>query len=81
MVGQFRLYSHRKLLLEHAVVASFFSHKTVVDDIARRDAVFMLPRLHKDIYNYIYPYILQTGFLSCKEGVLLYPGTVDVPRV
>jgi hypothetical protein len=55
-VGQFCSYTHRKLLLEHAVVASYF-HKTVVDDIARRDTVFMLPRLHKDIYNYIYPYI------------------------
>jgi hypothetical protein len=45
--------------LEHAVVASYF-HKNVVDDIARRDAVFMLPRLRKDIYNYIYPYILYS---------------------
>jgi hypothetical protein len=39
--------------MEHAVV-EFCFHKTVVDDIARRDAIFMLPRLYKDICNYIY---------------------------
>jgi hypothetical protein len=64
------------LLLVRVFVAPYF-HKTVVDYIARSYGVFMLPRLHK----YMYPYILQTRFLSCKEGVLLYLGTVAMPRV